>query len=182
CAQQCRWQKTGLKTAPVAVNVSPRQLLGTGTPMSSIVSDTLERHALDPGQLELEITETGILPITGVSAEIERLAGLGITLAIDDFGTGYSSLESLHRLPINKLKIDQNFTANLLNGDSARLIVRAALTMANELGLRSLVEGVETAEQLSLLKEMGCDGYQGYYFSRPLEVEACTDLLSRQAA
>jgi diguanylate cyclase (GGDEF)-like protein/PAS domain S-box-containing protein len=182
CAQQRRWQIAGLSPAPVAVNVSPRQLLGAATPMSRIVLETLERHGLEPGLLELEITESGILPITGVSGEIERLAELGITLAIDDFGTGYSSLESLHRLPIHKLKIDQNFTANLHNGDSARLIVRAALTMARELGLQSLVEGVETAEQLRLLEEMGCDGYQGYFFSRPLEVDDCTRLLERHAA
>jgi EAL domain-containing protein (putative c-di-GMP-specific phosphodiesterase class I) len=131
--------------------------------------------------LELEITESGILPITGVSGEIDRLASLGVTLAIDDFGTGYSSLESLHRLPIHKLKIDQNFTANLLSSDSARLIVRAALTMARELGLQTLVEGVETSEQLGVLQGMGCDGYQGYFFSRPLEVEDCARLLASHA-
>jgi diguanylate cyclase (GGDEF)-like protein/PAS domain S-box-containing protein len=181
CAQQRRWLLAGLQPPAVAVNVSPRQLLAAPTAMSSIVTATLERHGLDPGLLELEITESGILPITGVSDEIERLANLGVTLAIDDFGTGYSSLESLHRLPIHKLKIDQNFTANLLTSDSARLIVRAALTMARELGLQTLVEGVETGEQLSLLQEMGCDGYQGYFFSRPLEVEACTALLTPQA-
>jgi diguanylate cyclase (GGDEF)-like protein/PAS domain S-box-containing protein len=181
CAQQRRWQLAGLEPPPVAVNVSPRQLLSAPTPMSDIVATALERHGLDPQLLELEITESGILPITGVSEEIDRLANLGVTLAIDDFGTGYSSLESLHRLPIHKLKIDQNFTANLLSSDSARLIVRAALTMARELGLQTLVEGVETPEQLSLLKEMGCDGYQGYLFSRPLEVEDCARLLASHA-
>jgi len=181
CAQQRRWQLAGLTPPPVAVNVSPRQLLAAPTAMSSLVTAALERHQLDPRLLELEITESGILPITGVSDEIERLANLGVTLAIDDFGTGYSSLESLHRLPIHKLKIDQNFTANLLTSDSARLIVRAALTMARELGLQTLVEGVETGEQLSLLETMGCDGYQGYYFSRPLEVEACAALLADHA-
>jgi diguanylate cyclase (GGDEF)-like protein/PAS domain S-box-containing protein len=181
CAQQRRWQLAGLQPPPVAVNVSPRQLLSAPTPMSVIVATVLERHGLDPRLLELEITESGILPITGVSEEIERLANLGVTLAIDDFGTGYSSLESLHRLPIHKLKIDQNFTANLLSSESARLIVRAALTMARQLGLQTLVEGVETGEQLSLLQEMGCDGYQGYFLSRPLEVEDCSRLLASHA-
>ncbi len=181
CAQQRRWQRAGLEPPPVAVNVSPRQLLSAPTPMSVIVATALERHGLEPRLLELEITESGILPITGVSEEIERLASLGVTLAIDDFGTGYSSLESLHRLPIHKLKIDQTFTANLLSSDSARLIVRAALTMARELGLQTLVEGVETSEQLGVLQEMGCDGYQGYFFSRPLEVEDCARLLASHA-
>jgi EAL domain-containing protein (putative c-di-GMP-specific phosphodiesterase class I) len=181
CAQQRRWQRAGLEPPPVAVNVSPRQLLSAPTPMSVIVATALERHGLEPRLLELEITESGILPITGVSEEIDRLASLGVTLAIDDFGTGYSSLESLHRLPIHKLKIDQNFTANLLSSDSARLIVRAALTMARELGLQTLVEGVETSEQLGVLQEMGCDGYQGYFFSRPLEVEDCARLLASHA-
>jgi len=180
CAQQRQWQLAGLRPPPVAVNVSPRQLLSAPTPMSGIVAMALERHSLEPRLLELEITESGILPITGVSEEFERLAALGVTLAIDDFGTGYSSLESLHRLPIHKLKIDQNFTANLPTSDSARLIVRAALTMARELGLQTLVEGVETAEQLSLLEPMGCDGYQGYLFSRPLEVDDCARLLASQ--
>jgi diguanylate cyclase (GGDEF)-like protein/PAS domain S-box-containing protein len=178
CAQQRRWQRAGLQPPPVAVNVSPRQLLSAPTAMSAIVTAALERHELSPALLELEITESGILPITGVSEEIERLASLGVTLAIDDFGTGYSSLESLHRLPIHKLKIDQNFTANLLTSESARLIVRASLTMARALGLQTLVEGVETSEQLTLLKEMGCDGFQGYFFSRPLEVEDCARLLA----
>lgn len=181
CAQQRRWQLAGLQPPPVAVNVSPRQLLSAQTPMSAIVAAALERHGLEARLLELEITESGILPITGVSEEIERLAALGVTLAIDDFGTGYSSLESLHRLPIHKLKIDQTFTANLVSSDSARLIVRAALTMARELGLQTLVEGVETAEQLQMLEPMGCDGYQGYFFSRPLEVEDCTRLLTDHA-
>ncbi|MEI7953281.1 MAG: EAL domain-containing protein, partial [Synechococcaceae cyanobacterium ELA182] len=177
CAQQRRWQLAGLQPPPVAVNVSPRQLLAAVTPMSTLVAAALERHGLAPDLLELEITESGILPITGVSGEIERLAALGVTLAIDDFGTGYSSLESLHRLPINKLKIDQNFTANLTTSASARAIVRTALTMARELGMQTLVEGVETAEQAALLEGLGCDGYQGYHFSRPLEVEAFTALL-----
>ncbi|MFM7311752.1 MAG: putative bifunctional diguanylate cyclase/phosphodiesterase, partial [Cyanobium sp.] len=180
CAQQRRWQNAGLHPVPVAVNVSPRQLLGASTPMSRIVMEALERHELEPRLLELEINESGILPIMGVSAEIERLAELGISLAIDDFGTGYSSLESLHRLPINKLKIDQSFTANLIQSDSARLIVRAALTMARELGMHALVEGVETAGQLALLEQMGCTGFQGYFFSRPLETEHCTRLLADQ--
>ena len=181
CAQQRRWQLAGLQPPPVAVNVSPRQLLSASMPMSVIVAAALKRHGLDPHLLELEITESGILPITGVSEEIERLAALGVTLAIDDFGTGYSSLESLHRLPIHKLKIDQSFTANLLSSDSTRLIVRAALSMARELGLQTLVEGVETGEQLQMLEQMGCDGYQGYFFSRPLEVEDCARLLADHA-
>lgn len=177
CAQQRLWQLAGLHPPPVAVNVSPRQLLAAVTPMSELVAAALQRHGLAPDFLELEITESGILPITGVSAEIARLANLGVTLAIDDFGTGYSSLESLHRLPINKLKIDQNFTANLTTSAAARAIVRTALTMARELGMQTLVEGVETADQAALLVGLGCDGYQGYYFARPLEVEAFTALL-----
>ena len=180
CAQQRRWQLAGLDPPPVAVNVSPCQLLAPLTPMSELVAAALERHGLEPQSLELEITESGILPITGVRGELERLASLGVTLAIDDFGTGYSSLESLHRLPIHKLKIDQSFTANLTTSASARTIVRAALTMARELGLQTLVEGVETADQAALLAGLGCDRYQGCHFARPLEVEAFTALLERR--
>ncbi len=180
CAQQRRWQLAGLQPPPVAVNVSPCQLLAPVTPMSELVAAALERHGLDPQSLELEITESGILPITGVRGELERLANLGVTLSIDDFGTGYSSLESLHRLPIHKLKIDQSFTANLTTSASARTIVRAALTMARELGLQTLVEGVETADQAALLAGLGCDRYQGCHFARPLEVESFTALLTQR--
>ena len=181
CAQQRRWQRAGLRLPPMAVNVSPRQLLAGPTGMSRLVTGALERHGLDPRLLELEITESGMLPIGGVGGEIERLAALGVTVAIDDFGSGYSSLASLQRLPIHKLKIDQTFTADLLSSDSARLIMRASLSMARQLGLRTLVEGVETAEQADLLAQMGCDGFQGFHFSRPLEVDACARLLASGA-
>jgi diguanylate cyclase (GGDEF)-like protein/PAS domain S-box-containing protein len=189
CAQQRRWLDAGLAPPPVAVNASPRQFSDPPQAIPELVAELLARYRLPPGLLELEITETCILPISGIGPDLDRLAALGVGLAIDDFGTGYSSLTSLHRLPLHKLKIDQSFVASLVSSEAARLIVRTAVAMGRGLGMTVLVEGVETADQLALLQTMDCDGYQGYLFARPLEAEdfaarLCqeTAMLSMQAA
>jgi EAL domain-containing protein (putative c-di-GMP-specific phosphodiesterase class I) len=141
------------------------------------VTALLARHRLPAGLLELEITETCILPAAGVTAQVQDLAALGVRLALDDFGTGYSSLSVLNRLPLHKLKIDRSFIQHLETSDSARTIVRTALAMGRGLGLETLAEGLQTAGQLAVLEELGCDAYQGYWFSHPLEVEAFEVLL-----
>lgn len=181
CDQQRRWLDAGLAPPPVAVNVSPRQFTDPPQAMSELVAELLARYRLPAGMLELEITETCILPISGIGPELDRLAGLGVNLAIDDFGTGYSSLTSLHRLPLHKLKIDQSFVASLVSSEAARLIVRTAVAMGRGLGLTVLVEGVETDDQLALLETMDCDGYQGYRFDRPLEAQDFEARLRREA-
>ncbi|MEB3331906.1 MAG: EAL domain-containing protein [Synechococcaceae cyanobacterium] len=177
CLQQRRWLEQGLQPPPLAVNVSPAQFPSQSPGMDAIVAEALQRHRLPAELLELEITESSILPIASVGEQLEKLEALGVTLAIDDFGTGFSSLESLHRLPIHKLKIDQTFVANLEHSASARLIVQTALTMGRGLGLRTLVEGVETERQVALLASVGCQAYQGYYFARPMDQDAFTALL-----
>ena len=105
------------------------------------------------------------------------LKRLGVRIAIDDFGTGYSSLSYLHRLPIDVLKIDRSFIENLNEPDGTRPIVEAVLSMANTLGLRVVAEGVETAEQLSALRQSGCDLIQGYFFSRPVTPDIAAGFL-----
>ena len=182
CAQQRRWLDAGLAPPPVAVNVSPRQFTQQPLAIPELVASLLSRYQLPARLLELEITETCILPISGIAPELDRLAALGVSLAIDDFGTGYSSLTSLHRLPLQKLKIDQSFVASLVSSEAARLIVRTAVAMGRGLGMTVLVEGVETAEQLALLEPMDCDGYQGYRFARPLEAEDFAGLLQAAGA
>jgi EAL domain-containing protein (putative c-di-GMP-specific phosphodiesterase class I) len=164
------------------VNLSPRQFELTVPSLMEQVEELLQRHRLPPALLELEITESSILPMAGAIGQVQQLAAMGLQLALDDFGTGYSSLAVLNRLSIHRIKIDRSFIEHLETRESARTIVRTALAMGRGLGLETLAEGVETAGQLEVLELLGCDVYQGYWFSRPLELEAFTALLPREPA
>lgn len=177
CRQLRAWLDAGLRPPRLAVNLSARQFELTVPPLPDQVSALLARYALPPEQLELEITESCIVPMAGVTAQVQQLAELGVQVALDDFGTGYSSLAVLNRLAIQKLKIDRSFIEHLETSDSARTLVRTALAMGRGLGLETLAEGVETAAQLEVLEALGCDAYQGYWFSRPLEAGAFAALL-----
>ncbi|MEB3182827.1 MAG: EAL domain-containing protein, partial [Cyanobacteriota bacterium] len=137
-------------------------------------------YQLSPSQLELEITETCIMPKFGAVSQVQQLAAKGLTLALDDFGTGYSSLSTLYRLSLHKLKIDRAFVKELEVSFDARTIVRTALSMGRGLGLETLAEGVETVGQLEVLELLGCDTYQGFLFHRPMEAEAFADLLRQR--
>jgi EAL domain-containing protein (putative c-di-GMP-specific phosphodiesterase class I) len=128
--------------------------------------------------LQLEITErTAVAEAPSSSAAIERLRVKGIRVVIDDFGTGYSSLDCLQRLPIDGLKIDLGFVADLDVTPAATAIVNAIVTLGHELGLRLTAEGVETSDQLERLRALGCDSAQGFYFARPLTAEAATEMV-----
>lgn len=177
CRQLRAWLDAGLRPPRLAVNLSARQFELTVPPLPDQVSALLSRYALPPEQLELEITESCIVPMAGVTAQVQQLAELGVQMALDDFGTGYSSLAVLNRLAIQKLKIDRSFIVHLESSESARTLVRTALAMGRGLGLETLAEGVETAGQLEVLEALGCDAYQGYLFSRPLEAGAFAALL-----
>lgn len=135
-----------------------------------------------PENLELEITETALLNDPDRAGEqLRQLAESGFSLAIDDFGTGYSSLAMLHSLPLDKLKIDRFFVERLGNDDADLAIVKATIVMAKELGLMTLAEGVETAEQLRMLQSLGCDQFQGFLLGRPMPAEAFESLLAGAA-
>jgi len=177
CRQQLAWLLAGLAPPPMAVNVSPLQFDASGPPMAERVAAVLSSTGLAASQLELEITESCILPVTGLSADLDALADLGVRLAIDDFGTGFSSLASLQRLPLHRLKIDRSFISHLETSAADRVLVGTALQLGKGLGLQTLAEGVETPEQRAILAGMDCDAYQGYLFSRPLDGAACTRLL-----
>lgn len=179
CRQLRRWLDAGLQLPRLAVNLSPRQFELTVPPLVEQVRELLECYRLPRELLELEITESCILPVRGVSDQVRELADLGVLLALDDFGTGYSSLSALNRLPLHKLKIDRSFIQHLVGSESARTIVRTALAMGRGLGLEVLAEGLETPGQLEVLESLGCDAYQGYWFSPPLEVDAFTALISK---
>jgi EAL domain-containing protein (putative c-di-GMP-specific phosphodiesterase class I) len=182
CAQLAQWRRQGLEPPTLAVNLSPLQLQEGVTPLSQWLQPILETHSIRPGDLELEITESCLLPESGihVDGELERLRALGVSLAIDDFGTGYSSLQVLHRLPVQALKIDRSFVDNLEQDHSLQTIVRTILLLAQGLGLRTLAEGVETEFQVRMFTALGCSAFQGYHFSRPLDATATTALLQRR--
>jgi diguanylate cyclase (GGDEF)-like protein/PAS domain S-box-containing protein len=179
-AQLRDWLDQGLNPPRLAVNISARQFETSSPSLAELVGLLLERHQLPPALLELEITESCILPAAGARSQMQALSALGVHLSLDDFGTGFSSLQVLNRLALNKLKIDRSFVAGLETSEASRTIVRTALAMGRGLGLSTLAEGVETLGQLQLLEQLGCDAYQGYLFSRPLEVEAFTALLEDQ--
>ncbi|MEG4516793.1 EAL domain-containing protein [Microcoleus sp. AT9b-C5] len=166
----------------MSVNLSPKQL---GFPnLIDEIDEILAETGCDPSCLKLEITESAIVEnVKKANIVLAELKGRNIRLSIDDFGTGYSSLSYLHRFPLDTLKIDRSFVSRLgavENGDDGGQplqIVRAIVTLAHNLGLNAIAEGVETGEQLAQLRELDCELAQGYWFSKPLDSSAVTEML-----
>jgi EAL domain-containing protein (putative c-di-GMP-specific phosphodiesterase class I) len=151
---------------PVAVNLSVRQ--ATRSDLVRTVADALERFGLEPDAIALELTETVLMEADAMTMrQLEELRALGVRLGIDDFGTGYSSLTYLKRLPVSFVKIDRSFVAGLVDDASDRAIVPAVVRLGQTLGLTTIAEGVETAEQLDALRDLGCDQVQGFFYGRP---------------
>ena len=184
CATLRGWIDSGVPVVPVAVNVAAAQFAQQGTQdMEAVVRGVLARYSLEPGLIELELTESMSMVDPEASiALMHRLKAIGITMSIDDFGTGYSNLSYLKRFPVDKLKIDQSFTRGAASDPEDRSIVTAVIRLAHSLGLRAIAEGVETERQLQLLARQGCDEIQGYYFSRPLPEEGIVAMLCSGAA
>ncbi|MHC5352414.1 phosphodiesterase DibA [Metapseudomonas furukawaii] len=177
CRQIQQWLDQGHELDFVAVNLSCR--LFRRTELEGQVARVLAATGLPPGYLELEITESAVMedPDTA-EALLSRLRQLGVRLAIDDFGTGYSSLQRLKRLPVHKLKIDQSFVRGLPADQNDIAIARAVTAMGHSLGLAVLAEGIETADQATFLRDLGCEYGQGYLFSRPVPAEEVERLWS----
>jgi diguanylate cyclase (GGDEF)-like protein len=167
CSRMRAWQAEGLAVAQVCVNVSPRQFRRGG--LAHLVRDSVEEAGIAPGCLELEITE-GLLMEHPAEAEamLRELHAMGIGIALDDFGTGFSSMAYLKRFPVQTIKIDRVFVEGLGRGGDSRAIVAAIIALSHALGKSVVAEGVETAEQLAILGELGCDEIQGYYFAPAL--------------
>jgi EAL domain-containing protein (putative c-di-GMP-specific phosphodiesterase class I) len=147
----------------VSVNVSGKQFQEADLVRG--LAGILQEVGLEPSRLQLEITESVVMADTEYAADMLRgLKGLGVKIAVDDFGTGYSSLSFLRRFPLDELKIDKEFVDGLGRSDQDEAIVRLVIDLSHALGLEAVAEGVETAEQLARLREMGCDQAQGYYF------------------
>jgi diguanylate cyclase (GGDEF)-like protein len=164
CRQARAWQDEGLPPLRVAVNLSAFQFRHGN--LLHMIRDALESANLEPRFLEVEITESALMSDPEESVAIlEQLSRMGVVVSVDDFGTGYSSMSYLRRFPIDKLKIDRGFIAELISRADDASIVKAIVSLAHSLRLKVVAEGVETEEQLALLKSLGCDQYQGYQFS-----------------
>ena len=167
CRQYAAWLRQGIGLPHIAVNVSARQFKQKGF-VENIGSIT-RAEGIAPHCLELEITESLLIDsISGVEETLHELRRMGIALGLDDFGTGYSSLAYLRRFPIETVKIDRSFVADLGTSADAGAIATAIIAMAHALDKEVVAEGVETKNQAALLTRMKCDHIQGYYYSRPL--------------
>ena len=176
CVQHRTWLEAGLPSIRIAVNLSARQVRERDfVPM---VSRILRETGVGPEGLEIEITES--MPMTDADNAVQALGELhdmGISVAMDDFGTGYSSLSYLKRFPIDTIKIDQSFVADITVDPDDAEIINTIISMGRTLNRKVVAEGVETEEQLALLREYRCDEIQGYFFSRPLPADQLTDFL-----
>ncbi|HTE43166.1 MAG TPA: bifunctional diguanylate cyclase/phosphodiesterase, partial [Steroidobacteraceae bacterium] len=179
CRQARAWQVEGLTSLRVAVNVAAAQFRQGD--LLQVIRNALDDAQLEPHFLEVELTESAVMTNPEESRSIlEDLSRMGVLVSVDDFGTGYSSMSYLRRFPIDKLKIDRSFITDLMTHADDASIVRAIILLAHSLRLKVVAEGVETTEQLELLKSMGCDQYQGFHFSRPLTAAAFSELVQEQ--
>lgn len=179
CHQLKRWQdRFGLHSSlAVTVNLSSKEFMQAN--LIDQVIEILQNTGVDPRALKLEITESIVMENIGNAAVLlQQLRALGIELIVDDFGTGYSSLSYLHRLPISSLKIDKSFVQGMVDKREHAEIAKTIITLARSLGIRVVAEGVETFEQLVALRQLKCDAGQGFFFSKPAEVETAETLLA----
>jgi EAL domain-containing protein (putative c-di-GMP-specific phosphodiesterase class I) len=160
---------------PVAVNVSLTDLLGGRLP--ELILGGLSRFGLPPGMLQLEVNEQVLAQHSDdLNSVLLELEAMGVNLSLDDFGTGYSSLLRLQALPVSEIKIDREFVSRLGDGRSAG-IVRAITDLAHALGMPAIAEGVETEAEWRALRELGCDGGQGWYVAAPMSAAEATEWL-----
>lgn len=179
-AEDClRWRRMGLAPVRVAVNVSAQQIRRR-TFVDQVLAAAQPCFAERCG-IDLEITETGLLhDVDGASRKLRELRAAGLRIALDDFGTGYSSLGLLSKLPVDLVKIDRSFITGLPDDNASVTLVSSVIGLASAFGLKVVAEGVETAAQLRMLREMGCDQSQGYLHSRPVASEQLEELLRQQ--
>lgn len=183
CRQMQQWHEAYKPREPlfVSVNLSTKQFSQTN--LLEEVIQTLKATRLDPRALKLEITESIVMEnIETVNNTLEKIRALGVGLSIDDFGTGYSSLSYLHRLPIDTLKIDRSFVTRMNEYNENKEIIRTIIVLAQNLGKHVIAEGVETRQQVELLRELRCHSGQGYLFSRPLTAEAVSKMIENMTS
>lgn len=179
CSQLKRWKNDSLaRHLTISVNVSPKQFHHAD--FVGQVKATVARHEVEPQLLKLELTEGMLLEdVDGIIVKMSELRQYGIQFELDDFGTGYSSLQYLKKLPLHQLKIDQSFVRDVVTDESDKSIVRTIITMAQNMNLAVIAEGVETEEQRQLLMESGCFHFQGYLFGRPVPIDEFNMLIKK---
>jgi diguanylate cyclase (GGDEF)-like protein/PAS domain S-box-containing protein len=183
CAQLAEWSALGIGDPPLwmSVNLSSKQL--SQPSLLDQLEAALRDSGVDPRRLRMEITESAVMEHTAVAAEILRgLKERGVELYMDDFGTGYSSLSYLHRLPLDALKIDRSFVSRMEGGNQHARLVETIINLARNVRLRVVAEGISSREQLGLLREMGCEYGQGFFFSQPLSSGDAQELMHRPPA
>lgn len=177
CRDARKWQDEGHRVQ-VSVNLAARQL--DRPQLAKEVAQALADARVEPGQLQLEITESGVMRNPAqAAARLRELRDLGVSLAIDDFGTGYSSLSYLRSFPLDTLKIDRSFVKDLPADDDAAALTAGIIVLAHRLRMRVVAEGVETLEQINYLRVNGCDELQGYYLSKPIPADEVSRFLQR---
>lgn len=180
CRQVAAWRLAGLAVVPVAFNVSPLQLRDTAFPVR--VATCLQRYGVRGSDMEVEITESCLVEPVGVAFRVlNQLHHMGLQIGLDDFGTGFSSLSQIRALPIDTIKLDKSFVNELRSSKEAGVLVTSIITLAHNLQLQVVAEGVELMDQLVYLKTAGCDVAQGYFLSRPVTAEKAQAML-RQGA
>jgi diguanylate cyclase (GGDEF)-like protein/PAS domain S-box-containing protein len=177
CRQSSEWRRQGLPAVRIALNVSPLQFMRAD--FSLQVRAVLAAFQMDPGLIEIEMTETTIMrKLDEIARQMLDLSSLGVHFSVDDFGTGYSSLRHLHQLPIQTLKIDRSFIERISDPNGTYAIVQAILSLAHSLDMKVVAEGVERQEQVDILRELKCDVIQGYLWGRPQPAPFIPSLLS----
>jgi diguanylate cyclase (GGDEF)-like protein len=168
CHQFTEWQRDLGRLAPrlLAVNLSRGQLADSS--FIEVVKRTLKSSGMQAASLQLEVTESLAAQDESVQARLQELKALGLSLALDDFGTGYSSLASLHQLPVGTVKIDRSFVSEAVSSAHHRVLIEATVRVAQSLGMGTVAEGIETQAQADLVRQLGCEKGQGYFFGRPL--------------
>jgi len=170
CMQNKAWQDEGLPKMRIAVNISVIQFRNPN--LVNLVRNILEETGMEPQYLELEVTESVAIHESDYIVNVlNNLKEIGITISIDDFGTQYSSLSRLKLLPVDRLKMDMQFVRGIEGNDKDKAITNVIISLAKNLGLKVIAEGVETKEQLTFLSEKLCDEVQGYYYYKPMAAE-----------
>lgn len=178
CRQIARWRTEGMGEVPVAVNLSTSQL--TSAELPDYVFETIRRHALAPGSLEMELTESMMMSDPELAIDIlTRLRQGGVALSIDDFGTGFSSMAYLRQLPVNYLKLDRSFVRNIADDPKDADLCAGIMALAHKLDMHVVAEGVETRAQHAALAAANCDLFQGFLFSRPMPAAQAAEFLRR---
>lgn len=170
CRYQKEWKELGYRPVRIAVNISPKQFRKED--FARKINDTLKKYDVDPALMEVEITESSMTNVNETYSILSELKRLGVHVSVDDFGTGYSSLSYLKEYPIDTIKIDQSFVADIAKDKKNEAIIRAIISMSHNLGLEVVAEGIEEPFQVAFLKRYRCQKGQGYLYNKPLSVEA----------